>query len=79
MRRREFVGGLAAAAGLGACKGAETGASGSEARSTETFRWNMVTSWPPGLPGLGTGAEKFAADVERASAGRLKIKVYAGG
>jgi TRAP-type mannitol/chloroaromatic compound transport system substrate-binding protein len=79
MKRREFVGGLAVAASLGACKGAETGAVGAEGLSARTFRWNMVTSWPPGLPGLGTGAEKFAADVDRASAGRLKIKVYAGG
>lgn len=79
MKRREFVGGLAVAAGLGACVPQESGDGNGVQRSSETFHWNMVTSWPPGLPGLGTGAEKFAADVARASAGRLKIKVYAGG
>ena len=80
MKRRDFVGGLAVAAGLGAC-GGEGAAECKEATAGggESFRWNMVTSWPPGLPGLGTGAEKFAADVEKASAGRLKIKVFAGG
>jgi TRAP-type mannitol/chloroaromatic compound transport system substrate-binding protein len=82
MKRREFVGGLAVAAGLGACGSKQNDSSGcAEAggSKSEAFRWNMVTSWPPGLPGLGTGAEKFAADVEKASAGRLRIKVFAGG
>jgi TRAP-type mannitol/chloroaromatic compound transport system substrate-binding protein len=79
MKRREFVGGFAVVAGLGACTtdGGDCTPVGEGSR--KSFRWNMVTSWPPGLPGLGTGAEKFAADVEKASAGRLKIKVYAGG
>ncbi len=81
MKRREFVGGLALTAGLSACSGAQDQdcGNGVGTASQEQFRWNMVTSWPPGLPGLGTGAEKFAADVGRASAGRLTIKVYAGG
>jgi TRAP-type mannitol/chloroaromatic compound transport system substrate-binding protein len=80
MKRREFVGGLAVAAGLGACGGAQDNdCAGADSQSARTFHWNMVTSWPPGLPGLGTGAEKFGADVEKASAGRLKIKVFAGG
>jgi TRAP-type mannitol/chloroaromatic compound transport system substrate-binding protein len=80
MKRRDFVGGLAVAAGLGACareQGSDCG--GAADRGGERFRWNMVTSWPPGLPGLGTGAEKFAADVAKASAGRITIKVFAGG
>ena len=38
-----------------------------------------VTSWPPSLPGLGLGAENLARRIEKASAGRLKIHVYAGG
>ncbi|HEX9853132.1 MAG TPA: ABC transporter substrate-binding protein, partial [Woeseiaceae bacterium] len=64
MKRREFVGGLALTAGLGACGGAQDQdcASGDGTATEKQFRWNMVTSWPPGLPGLGTGAEKFAAD-----------------
>ena len=80
MKRREFVGGLAVAAGLSAC-GSEQGknCSGAQSAGEAEFRWNMVTSWPPGLPGLGTGAARFAADIERASGGRLTIKVFAGG
>ncbi|MBT8079000.1 MAG: TRAP transporter substrate-binding protein DctP [Gammaproteobacteria bacterium] len=79
MKRREFVSGLGLAAGLSACGSPDsTGQAGSE-RSQETFRWNMVTSWPPGLPGTGVGAQKVARRIEAASNGRLRIKVYAGG
>lgn len=78
MKRREFVGGLALAAGVTAC-GKETANTASGARSDETFEWTMVTSWPPGLPGTGTGAANLARRVQRASDGRLKIKVFAGG
>jgi TRAP-type mannitol/chloroaromatic compound transport system substrate-binding protein len=41
--------------------------------------WRMVTSWPKGLPGLGTGAERLAANITAMSGGRLRIKVYAAG
>ncbi|MCP4301107.1 MAG: TRAP transporter substrate-binding protein, partial [Gammaproteobacteria bacterium] len=36
-------------------------------------------SWPPKFPGLGLGVENLAERIERASAGRLKIKIYGGG
>ena len=39
----------------------------------------MVTSWPKGLPGLGTGAERLAANITAMSGGRLTVKVYAAG
>ncbi len=45
----------------------------------KTYLWRMVTTWPPGLPVLQTGAERFAKRVEELSEGRLKIQVYAGG
>jgi TRAP-type mannitol/chloroaromatic compound transport system substrate-binding protein len=79
MKRRDFVGGLALAAGVTACSRdpGETAVGGE--RSGERFQWNLVTSWPPGLPGLGVGAENLVRRVGRASAGRLKIKVFAGG
>jgi len=41
--------------------------------------WRMVTSWPKGLPGVGTGVERLAKNIETASGGRLRIKVYAAG
>jgi TRAP-type mannitol/chloroaromatic compound transport system substrate-binding protein len=79
MKRRDFVGGLALAAGVTACGEQAAGPGDAGERSRETFAWNMVTSWPPGLPGLGTGAVNLARRIERASGGRLKIKVFAGG
>jgi TRAP-type mannitol/chloroaromatic compound transport system substrate-binding protein len=43
------------------------------------MEWRMVTSWPKGLPGLGAGAERLAANITAMSGGRLAIKVYAAG
>ncbi|MGD9018286.1 MAG: TRAP transporter substrate-binding protein, partial [Desulfobacterales bacterium] len=43
------------------------------------YMWKMVTTWPPNLPVLQTGAERFAKRVEEVSEGRLKIQVFAGG
>jgi TRAP-type mannitol/chloroaromatic compound transport system substrate-binding protein len=79
MKRREFVSGLALATGLTACSTGSEDCANDATQSGETFQWNMVTSWPPGLPGLGVGAENLAKRIEAASAGRLKIKVFAGG
>ncbi|MEM8815310.1 MAG: TRAP transporter substrate-binding protein [Pseudomonadota bacterium] len=82
MKRRYFVGGLAAAAGLSACGGSSNECAegaGSAANGEETFEWSMVTSWPPGLPGLGAGAQNLADRITRASGGRLKVKLYAAG
>ena len=79
MKRRDFVSGLALAAGATACAqqqgDCESGADG----PAESFEWNLVTSWPPRLPGLGIGVDNLAERVEKASNGRLRIKVYAGG
>jgi len=84
MKRRDFVSGLALAAGAAGCStesgNSETGSGNAgNGISTVAFKWNMVTAWPPGLPGLGVGAEKLAARIETASAGRITIKVFAGG
>jgi TRAP-type mannitol/chloroaromatic compound transport system substrate-binding protein len=79
MKRREFVGGIAAAAGLAGCAKPESDCSAGGGVSAETFEWSCVTSWPPKFPGLGIAVENLAERVERASAGRLKIKVYGGG
>ena len=79
MKRRHFVTGMAAAGAAACSKDTDTAATGEGARPQETFKWNMVTAWPPGLPGLGVGVENLARRIERASNGRLRIKVYAGG
>ena len=45
----------------------------------ESFEWKMVTTWPKNFPGLGTGANRLAERIERASGGRLRVRVYAAG
>jgi TRAP-type mannitol/chloroaromatic compound transport system substrate-binding protein len=79
MKRRQFVGGLAAAATLTACAKQKTDCDSGDVASGETFEWSCVTSWPPKFPGLGMAPENLADRVEAASAGRLKIKVYGAG
>lgn len=82
MKRREFVGGIAAAAGLAGCSkaGNDSQVACSDAgASSEQFEWSCVTSWPPKFPGLGMAVENLASRLEAASGGRLKIKIYGGG
>jgi TRAP-type mannitol/chloroaromatic compound transport system substrate-binding protein len=67
------------AAGVAACGEQRPECESGREASAETFEWNMVTSWPPRLPGLGLGAEHIAERIGRASAGRFGVKVYAGG
>lgn len=73
MKRREFVK-KAGIAGLasGAC-------APNLAEAKSRIRWKLASTWSPKLPILQESAEIFAELVEKASAGRLKIKVYAGG
>lgn len=44
-----------------------------------TIELRMVTSWPKGLPGAGTGAEKLARTIEEMSGDRVKIRFFAAG
>ena len=48
-------------------------------RSLERFEWKLVTTWPKGLPGLGTAPENFARRVNAMSDGRLSVRVYGAG
>ena len=77
MKRRQFVGGIAAAASVAACAKSESDCSAGA--STERFEWSAVTSWPPKFPGLGIAVDNVAGRIDAASGGRLKIKVYGGG
>lgn len=79
MKRRDFVSGLALAAGATACNQRQADPGQADSASRETFEWNLTTSWPPGLPGLGTGVQRLAERIGKASDGRLTIKVFAGG
>ena len=64
---------------LAACGGGESGDGAAAVDKSQTFRWKMVTTWPKNYPGVGTGPEDFARNVERMSAGRLKIHIYGAG
>ncbi|MCK5718993.1 MAG: TRAP transporter substrate-binding protein, partial [Thiomargarita sp.] len=44
-----------------------------------SFKWKMVTTWPPNFPIFQTGVEQLAKEIEIMSAGQLKIQVFAGG
>ena len=79
MKRRELLGGLAVAAGAAACTRTSPECATRTAALSETFEWSAVTSWPPKFPGLGIAVDNLAERIAKASAGRLKIKVYAGG
>jgi TRAP-type mannitol/chloroaromatic compound transport system substrate-binding protein len=74
VKRRDFVKGtaLASAGILASTLPAPAIAQG-------RIEWKMVTSWPKGLPGLGTGAERLAQRIGDMSNGRLTVKVFAGG
>jgi len=79
MKRRQFLGGMAVAAGVVACAKQEADCSGDGSPAPQSFSWSMVTSWPPKFPGIGVGAESVGTRIEAASGGRIKIKIYAGG
>lgn len=79
MKRRQFIGGLAAATGLAACAKQESDCAAGAEQSAGSFEWSIVTSWPPKYPGLGIGVDNLVGYIAAASGGRLKIKVYAAG
>ena len=84
MDRRKMLGlaGLGLAGGALAACGNGTGTSGSVAGpaiSKQRERLTMVTTWPKGLPGLGTSAERVAERINTLTDGRIEVKVYAAG
>ncbi|PWE17969.1 ABC transporter substrate-binding protein [Marinicauda salina] len=88
MDRRRFLSGAAvAAAGAaaacspeGAGAGSETAASGAPSvNRNRTRRLRMVTTWPPGFPGLGTAAERTAELINAMSGGSLEVEVFGAG
>lgn len=64
---------------LSACGPEDSGPFNEEIDTSKVYRWKMVTAWPPGFPVLQEGAERFAANLEAMSNGRLRVKVFAGG
>ena len=80
MDRREVITGLGFGALAATAAGCAREAAGpATAADGRTFKWRLVTTWPPNFPGLGTGANDLAKLVEACSGGRLKIHVYGAG
>lgn len=77
MNRRSFIGKVSKAAGAAAAVAA-AGYS-APAISQGRIEWRMVTAWPKGLPGLGTGADRLGQRITTMSGGRLTVKVFAAG
>lgn len=75
MKRRDFL----KKAGLGAAAVAATTVNAPAVLAQKKYRWKMVTTWPPKLPVLQTGAERLAERIKELSDGRLQIQVFAGG
>ena len=63
---------------LAACGGGAGDTAGAGA-ADETYRWKLVTAWPPNLPVNHDVVVGFARDVETMSRGQMKIQVFAGG
>ena len=76
MERRNF---LKKAIGGGVLAAASVTAAPALAATKKRFNWKMVTTWPPNMPILQEGAERFASDIEKMSDRRLRISVYAAG
>jgi TRAP-type mannitol/chloroaromatic compound transport system substrate-binding protein len=76
MKRREFLKktGTAAAAAVAA-----SALAAPAVIAQKKYQWKMVTTWPPNMPVLQTGAERFAKRVGELSEGRLTIQAFAGG
>lgn len=71
IKRRKFVA-AAATTSVAAAMAAP-------ALSQGRIEWRMVTSWPRGLPGLATGADRIAQRIGEMSDGRLTIRVMHAG
>lgn len=75
MKRRDFL----KKAGAGAAAVAATAVSAPAVIAQPSYRWKMVTTWPPKLEVLQEGCERLARRIEELTDGRMKIQVFAGG
>jgi TRAP-type mannitol/chloroaromatic compound transport system substrate-binding protein len=77
MKRRDFIKTTAVA---GAAAGVTLAASFPKpAIAQGKMELKLVTSWPKNFPGLGTSANRVAANIATATDGRIAVKVFAGG
>lgn len=82
MNRKIFLKNLGIAAagsvGLSACISDQT-ENAVQINTKPTYKWKMVTTWPPNFPVVGESAKMFARLVNILSGGRIEISVYGGG
>ncbi len=74
MDRRRFM----TAAGM-LSAGVATGGLSAPALAVGAREIRLVTTWPRGFPGLGTGAQRLADTITRASGGRWSVRLFAAG
>ncbi|MEO0882286.1 MAG: TRAP transporter substrate-binding protein [Pseudomonadota bacterium] len=79
--RRKVLGGAALGLGAAACGTAEQASDSlpMPAISRRRRRFNMVTTWPKGLPGLGEAAERVGARITQLTDGQIELRVHAAG
>jgi TRAP-type mannitol/chloroaromatic compound transport system substrate-binding protein len=75
MKRRDFL----KKAGVGAAAVAASAVNAPAVLAQQSYRWKMVTTWPPKLDVLQEGCERLARRIGELSNGRLKIQVFAAG
>jgi TRAP-type mannitol/chloroaromatic compound transport system substrate-binding protein len=75
IKRRSFIKHTAAAT----VAAAGAAALPKPALSQGRMEWRMVTAWPKGLPGLGSGADRLGQRITAMSGGRLSVRVFAAG
>ena len=82
MRRTDFIKGIGVAglvaAGLSSCQQSHT-QDEVDRSADRSYKWKMVTTWPPNFPILGEGLTQFATWIEEMSRGQFTIHIYGGG
>lgn len=84
LSRKAFAKGLAIGTlslplAIRACMPGPNAQSGPSLRNRKTYRWRMVTTWPPNFPILGEACTRFAELVARMSEGQMEIRIFGGG
>jgi len=85
MKRKDFlkktaIAGLTIPAVISACSTETTETAKTPyINYNNSYKWTMVTTWPPNFPALGEGCNLFADIVKEMSGGRMTIRVFGGG
>ena len=74
MNRRDIL-----KTGVASALGASAALSAPAIASSKRIEINMVSTWPRDFPGLGTGAQRFAKNLEAMTDGRMKVNYFAAG